>query len=68
MSEITIECNVTEHSVTPPIEYEKVVFCLNKECIVISFMDDEDNVLTQSEIDKKDAIDLATLILLRYDS
>lgn len=64
MSTITIECNVTEHSVTPPIEYQKVVFYLNDKCIVISFMDDQDQVLTQSEIDKKDAIYLAKLILL----
>lgn len=64
MSTIIIECNVTEHSVTPPIEYQKVAFCLNDKCIVISFMDDQDQVLTQSEIDKKDAIDLAKLILL----
>ena len=67
MSTITIECNVTEYSVTPPIEYEKVSFYLDEKCIVISFLNDQDEVLTQSEIDKQDAIDLAKLILSQYD-
>ncbi len=67
MSTITIECDVTEYAVIPPIEYEKVSFYLDEKCIVISFMNDIDEVITQSEIEKQDAINLAKLILLHYE-
>ncbi len=66
MSKISIECNVTEFSVYPNEEYEKVLFYLDNKSIVISFLDENDNVLTQSEIEKKDAINLANVILLNY--
>jgi hypothetical protein len=66
MSKISIECNVTEFAVYPPEEYEKVLFYLDEKCVVISFMDDNDNVLTQTEIEKNDAINLANVILLNY--
>ena len=68
MSKVTIECGVTEYAIIPQIEYEKVTFYLDDKCIIISFMDYEDNVLTQSEIEKEDAIHLAKLILLEYEN
>lgn len=68
MSTVTMECNVTEYAIIPPIEYEKVAFCLNEKCIVISFMNDIDEVITQSEIEKEDAVNLAKLILLQYET
>lgn len=58
------ECDVTEFAVYPDENYQKVVFCLNEKSLVISFMDDNDNVLTQSEIGIKDAYKLSKLILL----
>ena len=58
------ECDVTEFAVIPDENYQKVVFCLNDKSLVISFMDDQDNVLTQSEIEIKDAYKLSKLILL----
>lgn len=67
MGQITLECDITEFAVISPIEYEKIVFCLNEKCIVISFMNDIDEVLTQSEIQKSDAIELAKLILFNYE-
>jgi hypothetical protein len=66
MSEISIECNVTEFAVHHSEKYDKVVFYLNEKCLVISFMDKNENVLTQTEIEKKDAIELANVILLKY--
>lgn len=66
MSTITIECNVTEFSVIPDFNYQKVAFCLTKKAMVISFMDDEDRVLTQSEIEIDEAAELAKLILFQY--
>lgn len=68
MSTITIECDVTEFTVIPDENYQKVVFCLNDKAVVISFMDNEDNMLTQSEIESEDAIKLAKLILLKYET
>ena len=58
------ECDVTEFTVYPDENYQKVVFCLNEKSLVISFMDDKNNVLTQSEIGIKDAYKLSKLILL----
>jgi hypothetical protein len=66
MSEISIECNVTEFAVYKSKKYDKVVFYLNEKCLVISFMDKNENVLNQTEIGKKDAIDLANVIFLKY--
>ena len=68
MSIITIECDVTEFAVIPDINYQKVAFCLTERAMVISFMDNEDRVLTQSEIENDDAVALAKLILLQYET
>ena len=66
MSEISIECNVSDFAVYQPEKYDKVLFHLNEKCVVISFTDKNENVLTQTEIGKKDAIELANVILLKY--
>jgi hypothetical protein len=66
MSEISIECNVSEFAVHQSEKYDKVVFYLNEKCVVISFMDENENVLNQTEIGEKDAIELANVIFLKY--
>lgn len=66
MSEVSIKCEVTQYACMPPEEHSEVVFCLNNKSLVISFVDEDDVVLTQSEIEKKDAIELANLILMKY--
>lgn len=68
MSTITIECDVTEFAVIPDENYQKVAFCLTEKAMVISFIDDEDRILTQSEIENNDAVALAKLILLQYEA
>jgi len=67
MSTISIECDVTEFSVIPDENYQKVLFCFSEKAMIISFMDDDDRVLTQSEIQIKDAVSLAKLILLKQN-
>ena len=66
MSEISIECNVSDFAVHHSEKYDKVVFYLNEKCVVISFMDENENVLNQTEIGEKDAIELANVIFLKY--
>lgn len=65
MNTITFECSVTEYDIIPQKENDEVVFCLNDKCVIINLMDD-DKILTQTEIDKTSAIELAKLILLKY--
>ncbi len=61
------ECDVTEFYVMPKKENDQVAFSLNKDAMVINLMDtNKDKILAQTEIDKKDAIELARLILLKY--
>jgi hypothetical protein len=67
MSTISIECDVTEFAVIPDINYQKVIFCFSGKAMVISFMDDDNRVLTQSEIEITDAVSLAKLILLKQN-
>lgn len=67
MSTIVFECDVTEFDIIPKKENDENVFCINENCLIINFMDmSNDKILMQSEIDKKDAIELAKLILLKY--
>lgn len=66
MSEVSVKCEVTEYASMPPKEHNEVVFSINEKSLVISFCDINDVVLTQSEIDRKDAIELAKLILIKY--
>lgn len=55
---------VTEYNVISDEIYEEVSFCLGEKCLVISFLDENDNVITQTEISLSDARKLAKLINL----
>ena len=69
MSTIIFDCDVTEFNITPHSKNDENTFCLNEKCLIINLMDtSEDRVLMQTEIEKKDAIQLAKLILLKYEN
>jgi hypothetical protein len=66
MSTILFECDVTEFDIIPKIENQENCFAINDKSMVINFMDKHgENILYQSEIERKDAIELAKLILLK---
>jgi len=68
MSSITFECDVTEFDIIPKKENDENVFAINEKCLIINLMDSKkEKILIQTEIDKKDAIELAKLILLKYN-
>jgi len=68
MSSITFECDVTEFDIIPKNENDENVFAINEKCLIINLMDSKkEKILIQTEIDKKDAIELAKLILLKYN-
>jgi hypothetical protein len=66
MSSITFECDVTQFDVIPPKGNNENIFVLNPKCLIINFMENE-RVIMQSEIEAKDAIKLAKLILHMYN-
>ena len=68
MATIQFDCSVTEYDIIPKKENDENVFCLNEKAMVINFMDTQkDKIIIQSEIEKRDAIQLAKLILLKYN-
>ena len=63
------DCDVTEFDIIPHSKNDENTFCLNEKCLIISLMNvGEDRILMQTEIEKKDAIQLAKLILLKYEN
>lgn len=66
MSTIIFNCNVTEFDIIPKKWNDENCFALNEKSMIINLMEG-DKVLIQSEIEKKDAIELAKLILLKYE-
>jgi len=66
MSSITYECDVTQFDVLLPKENNENIFVLNPKCLIINLMDNQ-KIMFQSEIEKQDAIELAKLILLKYN-
>jgi hypothetical protein len=67
MNTILFECDVTEFDVMPKKENDEICFALNEKAMVINFMDTKKkSILMQSEIEKRDAIRLAKLILFNY--
>ena len=69
MSSIIFDCDVTEFDIIPHSENDENTFCLNEKCLIISLMNViSDKILMQTEIEKKDAIQLAKLILLKYEN
>lgn len=68
MSTIVFDCDVTEYDIIPKKENNENTFAINEKCLIINLMDTQkDKIIIQTEIDKKDAIELAKLILLKYN-
>lgn len=68
MSTIVFDCDVTEYDIIPNNENNENTFAINEKCLIINLMDTQgDKIIIQTEIDKKDAIELAKLILLKYN-
>ena len=69
MSAIIFESEVTQYEIYPPKDNDVIHFALFEKALVINFMNtNEVKILMHSEIEKKDAIELAKLILLKYNS
>ena len=60
---ISIDCNVTEFSITPPKKNEINIFSLSEKCMIINLCDEEEKIITQTEISIEDARKLAEIIL-----
>lgn len=68
MSTITFDCNVTEIDIIPIKDNDENIFVLNEQCMIINMMNSsKEKILVQTEIEKKDAIKLAKLILFTYE-
>lgn len=68
MNTILFECTITDFNIEPKKENDEICFALNEKSMVINFMDTNNkSILMQSEMDKKDAIELAKLILFKYN-
>lgn len=68
MSTIVFDCDVTEYDIISKKENNENTFAINEKCLIINLMDTQkDKIIIQTEIDKKDAIELAKLILLKYN-
>ena len=67
MSTIVFDCDVTEYDIIPKKDNDENTFAINEKCLIINLMDTQkDKIIIQTEIDRKDAIELAKLILLKY--
>ena len=60
-----LTCSTTEFSIIPEIDNDETVFCIHDKCLIISCINEKEDVLYQTEIDIKDAIELARTILLK---
>lgn len=65
MANIQFNCDVTEFDIMSEEENRNNCFSINEKCLIINLMDDE-NIYSQTEISKEDAIKLAKLILFVY--
>lgn len=68
MSTILFECDATEFNIITPKENIENCFALNDEAMIINLLDKNQKLITQTEIDKTDAMKLARLILLKYNA
>lgn len=69
MGQIIFECDVTEYNIIPQLENNKNCFFISDKALLISLCgEDEETFLNQTEISKKDAIELAKLILQKYNA
>lgn len=60
--EIELICETTEYAVYPDKKIEKTSFFIHENCLVISFCDKNEEVITQSEISIEDAKKLAKIL------
>jgi hypothetical protein len=60
--DITLKMDVTEYAVMPKKINTKNIFNIQNNCLIISFCDEKENVLSQSEISYEDALMLANYI------
>jgi hypothetical protein len=68
MSSIIYECSVTEYNVIPTLENSKNCFFVSENALVISMLGEDDQTcINQTEISREDAIELAKLILFKYN-
>ena len=68
MSKIVFDCDVTEYDIIPKKDNDENTFAINEKCLIINLMDTQKGkIIIQTEIDKKDAIELAKLILFKYE-
>jgi len=65
---ILIECPVTEYNSIPPEKNTENVFSLNEKSMIISFMNDKEKIIMQSEISAEDALRLARMIVYFYET
>lgn len=65
MSTILFECDVTEFSLIPNHKNNENNFTLCEKSLVINLMSG-DKIITQTEISKDDALELAKLIIFKY--
>ena len=69
MSVTIFECQVTEFEILAEKENDEVCFAMLNNCLIINLMDSKkEKVLIQTEINKEDAIELAKLILFKYNN
>jgi hypothetical protein len=69
MGYIIYECEVTEFDTLPPKNNDQNTFAMNKEALVISMCaSKKGEVITQTEISREDAVELAKLILNIYEN
>ena len=72
---LDIQVSEYKHKVTGAIHYhlatenDENVFLVAFNCLIINLMDSrKDKILTQTEISKEDAVELAKLIFLKYNN
>ena len=65
---ILIECDVTEYNTKPPEKNTENVFSLNEKSMIISFMNDKEKIIMQSEISAEDTLRLARMIVYFYET
>lgn len=69
MGYIIFECGVTEFDTLPPKNNNQNTFAINKDALVISLCDSKKGeIITQTEISREDAVELARLILNIYEN
>jgi len=66
MNYLKLKVDVTEHEITPTEAQEHIIFTITEKALIISIIDDGGSILEETEIEKKDAIELAGLILFKY--